>query len=468
MEWARTGQYDKNPLYRPVLHMGCIMVSGSDRPSNADRMRNLQQTVQQRIDRLRGDGKDRPSSGPAVASASTAPPFISAGTGSSQVIFSPGDPRIGSVYQRCDLHGQGSAIQVSLEILRQPCCAHLMAGVPILRNLEIRLGTGVELLRPLIRLSVQPREVCGEWLHTPGSLSSGGTILVSEVQFPLRPELFAARTGFMNLSIQVTLEDSGVTLFAVTHSLRLLPAHTIPLTAGRHDDSCWMVATSVRPDASALLPLVKTCGEALQQLAGVSSLEGYSPLRKQLADSAGDVRLNVHPILSYVHAACHALNHHLTGYVTSPPEAHAEWQRIRTIEELLISRHGNCLDYSVLTASLLEAIGLDPFVVMLPGHAIVGCSLVPQQWLGDASSLSIPLLTTFPDVASLQTFCDQPLLFIECTSLPGEADLDVLATHGLNALKAGLEQSIELANRLQPVTAVSIRAARHHGIQATP
>lgn len=372
------------------------------------------------------------------------------------------------MYERCDLHGHGSAIQISLEILRQPCCAHLIAGVPILRNLEIRLGGGVELRQPLIRLSVQPREVCGEWLHTPGPLLSGGTLLVSEVHFPLRPELLAARSGIMNLSIQVSLENSGVTLFAATQSLRLLPAHTIPLTAGRHNDSCWMVAASVRPDSSALLPLVKTCGEALQQLAGVSSLEGYWPLRQQLAASTEDARMDLHPILSYIQAACHALHHHLTGYVTSPPEVHAEWQRIRTVEELLISRHGNCLDYSVLTASLLEAIGLDPFVVMLPGHSIAGCSLVPQQWLGDSSSTALPLLTRLPDAASLQTFCDQPLLLIECTSLPGVAKLKELTSYGLQSLKVGLAQSNESADCSQPVTVVSMRAARRHGIQPIP
>jgi hypothetical protein len=439
------------------------MESGNS--SNTDRLRGLRQGVQQRLNRLRGDATDNPS---VVVPHAAAPSFIAAKTDSEQPGFAPEDPRSDCVYERCDLHGPGSAIQVSLEILQHPCCAHLTAGVPILRNLQIRMGAGVKLRQPLIRLSVQPREVCGEWHSTPGSLSSGGAVLVRQIPLPFRAELFAARSGFVNLSVQAAVEDSGVTLFAATRSLRLFPAHTIPLTAGRHGDSCWMSAVSVRPDSPALLPLVKTSGDALQQLVGKASLEGYLPLQKQLGSSAPKIGLDVKPIVDYVRAVCLALNQHLSGYVTSPPEVQPEWQRIRTAEELHISRHGNCLDYSVLTASLLEAIGLDPFVVLLPEHAIAGCSLVPLQWLGDPQLATLPLLTTVANQASLQKFCQPPFLFLECTALPTVGDLDKLVASGLQSLQVGLAKSVELAHRVQPVTVISIRAARRLGIQPIP
>jgi len=437
-----------------------------NRPSNAERLRRFRESSQRRLNHLRGDVTDSQSTVDPAVTIPAAPLFISATTSVEQPVFSPEDPRSACVYDRCDLHSPGSAIQVSLEILQNPCCAHLAAGVPILRNLQIRLVAGAELRQPLIRLSVQPREVCGDWTNTPGALSSGGTVLVRQIPLPFRTALFAVRSGFVDLSVQAVVEDSGVTLFAATRSLRMFPAHTIPLTVGRHGDSCWMSAVSVRPDSPALLPLVRTCGDALQQMDGAACLQGYISLQQQLEASPENTEVNLKPIVNAVHAACLALNQHLSGYVTAPPEVQPAWQRIRTTEEIHVSRHGNCLDYSVLTASLLEAIGLDPFIVMLPGHAIAGCSLVPQQWLGQATGATVPLLTTFSDERSLQTFCQQPVLFLECTLLPKVADLKELSTRGLESLKAGLTSSIASADGLQSVTVISLRTARHLGIRA--
>lgn len=47
-------------------------------------------------------------------------------------------------------------------------------------------------------------------------------------------------------------------------------------------------------------------------------------------------------------------------------------QRTRLPAEVLASTNAQCLEGSILFASLLEAIGLDPVLVMVPGHAFVG------------------------------------------------------------------------------------------------
>jgi hypothetical protein len=47
-------------------------------------------------------------------------------------------------------------------------------------------------------------------------------------------------------------------------------------------------------------------------------------------------------------------------------------QRVRTIEEALTYSQANCVDGTVLFASLLKAIGIDPVLVRVPGHMFSG------------------------------------------------------------------------------------------------
>ena len=47
-------------------------------------------------------------------------------------------------------------------------------------------------------------------------------------------------------------------------------------------------------------------------------------------------------------------------------------QRVRTFEDALNSSQINCVDGSVLFASLLRAINITPVLVQTPGHMFVG------------------------------------------------------------------------------------------------
>ena len=47
-------------------------------------------------------------------------------------------------------------------------------------------------------------------------------------------------------------------------------------------------------------------------------------------------------------------------------------QRVRTLDDALESSQINCVDGSVLLASLLKAININPILVRIPGHMFVG------------------------------------------------------------------------------------------------
>ena len=71
-------------------------------------------------------------------------------------------------------------------------------------------------------------------------------------------------------------------------------------------------------------------------------------------------------------------------YVNRPfsfgTDEHVSTQRILSPKQTLNESSGNCIDLTVLFASCLEALGIKPFVVLVPQHAFVGwkCESSPE------------------------------------------------------------------------------------------
>jgi hypothetical protein len=64
------------------------------------------------------------------------------------------------------------------------------------------------------------------------------------------------------------------------------------------------------------------------------------------------------------------------------PDTGTKSQRLRLPRESLADRQANCVDGTVLFASILEALSLNPAIVVLPTHVIVGWETAPEsnQW----------------------------------------------------------------------------------------
>ena len=65
------------------------------------------------------------------------------------------------------------------------------------------------------------------------------------------------------------------------------------------------------------------------------------------------------------------------------PEGGAGSQRVRLPRESLVHRQANCIDGTVLFASLLEAVSLNPAIVIIPGHAFLAWETWnedPKEW----------------------------------------------------------------------------------------
>ena len=130
------------------------------------------------------------------------------------------------------------------------------------------------------------------------------------------------------------------------------------ILSGRYSDDAATLAAFVQPQQPVLAALSRSAATILGRRTGSSSLEGYqgSPER----------------IPQIVEALCDAIHDDDIAYAVPPTSWGEHGQRVRTAEDVLEGRLGTCLDTTILMASVLEYLSIEPLIVVLPGHALVG------------------------------------------------------------------------------------------------
>jgi hypothetical protein len=160
-----------------------------------------------------------------------------------------------------------------------------------------------------------------------------------------------------------------------TRPIWLLPQTTAPLAVKDPDKDTWSDLTRylgafVTPNAPAIQGLLHAAVELVPDRQFVSYQAGGAGVAPQ------------------VKALFEALKQTGIRYVNSvlafSPDEGLSSQRVRLPRQTLESKNANCLDGTVLFASLLEAITLRPAIVLVPGHAFVAWQTDPaddQSWI---------------------------------------------------------------------------------------
>lgn len=125
------------------------------------------------------------------------------------------------------------------------------------------------------------------------------------------------------------------------------------------------IAAFVTPNHPALAQVVINASRHLEEWTGSSAFTGYQ---------AGD------PSVARMQAAALYRAVQEWGIVyNNPPASFTAGQRVRMADAVLEQHMATCLDFTILYASLAEAVGLNPLVVFIEGHAF------PGVWLEDSS-----------------------------------------------------------------------------------
>jgi hypothetical protein len=142
---------------------------------------------------------------------------------------------------------------------------------------------------------------------------------------------------------------------------------------GKSFSNAQFIARWVTPHDPAVLRLVASARRYIRN----GRLPGYG----------GSQRMDVSPqVRAQAMAIFEALKRSGVSYVTSIytfGDFTRNAQRIRLPQETLTLDTANCIDVSVAFASAIENLGMDPAIVIVPGHAFAGVRLGPeaQNWL---------------------------------------------------------------------------------------
>lgn len=198
-----------------------------------------------------------------------------------------------------------------------------------------------------------------------------------------------------------------------------------------------LLAAFVQPNTSTVESLCSQVGLLLRAEGKGSQLDGYQ------SNSRDRPYLMASALWSTV------FNERLT-YVSPPQDWALKGQRIRFPEKIIKHRAAACLDTSVLFASCLEAMGLNPIIALTKTHAFAGVWLIDERF---------PLLTTDDAMDLRKRIAMADLVVFETTLVTNDRPV---------TFKQAIDKANELLreeNETNFVMMIDIKAARARQIK---
>lgn len=209
-------------------------------------------------------------------------------------------------------------------------------------------------------------------------------------------------------------EETSKVLAETTETIEILPYNQWGGSAELPELLASFVMPN-HPETAGILPL---CAKQLEEWGRNPSLTGY------LTQDKNEAKFQMA-------AAYEVLKKMGIAYAVGQASYEEIGQKIRTPDEITAQKLGNCLDLSCFYAALLEAMGLNPILVLTKGHAYVGCWLIDCTFNNMAED----------DSAALNKRCAEgidEIMLVECTAFTAG---DALSFE--NAVKVAKDRILE-------------------------
>ena len=285
-------------------------------------------------------------------------------------------------------------IHIKLEYIHSVNYALCHSGIPVCQYVELTNESSQLLTN--VQVSCQGEYICEFQSHLIAAIQPGETVRLN--QFPVRP----------NLNKLLELTEKLPSSFDIIVDID-----------GQHDDKKafaidlmsfdqWLGTTIlpqslvafVTPNHPAINALIVKAAGILKDITGHSAFLAYQ---------SGNIN-NVKNQIAAVYAALHQSG---IIYRSVPASYEVVGQRITTPDQVLALKIGNCIELTLLFASVLESIGINCGIVLQKGHAYLAAWLVD-----DSCSYSI-----CDDASFLEKKCSRginEMLVIECTHIAQE------------------------------------------------
>lgn len=300
---------------------------------------------------------------------------------------------------------------VKIDYLKVANYAFVHNGIDLCKSLEIRFNKKDETVNDIhdVMVTCEGEYLMGYQTPVMSTVSAERTIRIKNFELRLDADKMAALTERVNTAFTLSIVADA----ASEESRREVFRQDYPIELMAYDQ--WLGTTVlpqslvsfVTPDTPAVRQLIVKAAQKLKDLSGSSSFTEYQ---------SG----NPNEVVRQVAAIFATLHEEGIVYRSMPASYEQIGQRITLPEQVLSGKLGNCIELSLLFASVLEGVGINSGIILENGHAYLGIWLV-----NDSCRYS-----TLDDAS-----------FIEKKSSKGIDEIMVIESTGITAENTSLEQS---------------------------
>ena len=224
-----------------------------------------------------------------------------------------------------------------------------------------------------------------------------------------------------------------------------------------------LLASFVRPNHPEIAVLAREAADARGRIAGEASFHAFQMPERDAEERQGVVS----SVESSITAIYETLRSRKIAYSEPPPgwDYTREGQRIRDHGVVARGGLGTCMDTTVLTAAVIEHVGLNPVLVLIPGHIFIGYWRLDPSKSGQAGVPDwYPRSPVVRDASHIRNLIEAGFLgVIETTALTvaNNASPD-------GARAEAREGRLPIGLQANDVTLIDVTAARREGVSALP
>ena len=248
--------------------------------------------------------------------------------------------------------------------------------IPLLRSVNIKNQTIGKLDDLVCSISseegfVAEKKIMLRPLEMGKSTVLGSSDLLLEPNLELLKGLQDAAKG----SITVTITNGEDVLFTNRYVIDALPANQA------HDiwENPLLLAAFVKPNSASVRAFQSYIGAAIADL--VEDHSTALPIYQQ--GDPDECKAFSRNACAAIYAALQKGTNEdpgtVYGYANPLSNVDGKCQQVRLPDEIFDKHQATCLDSSLLFASIMESLGLHPTVMIIQGHAFVGCHLLERS-----------------------------------------------------------------------------------------
>ncbi|MBR5091539.1 MAG: DUF3320 domain-containing protein, partial [Ruminiclostridium sp.] len=307
--------------------------------------------------------------------------------------------------------------------------------IPLIRGIRL-VNDGEEPFEGVIVRAAAEPEFFRPYEYTVQYVEGKRTTEISPVKLTISTELLFSLTEKTAGNIHLTAEKDG----------DILAETDIPVDVLAYDQ--WggagmmpeLAAAFCAPNHPLVSEVISSAALVLQQWTGSPSFTGYQ------SEDPNVVKQQAAAIYA-------ALQERNIAYIVPPASYEKTGQRVRLPYTVLTERHGTCLDLTLLYASCLEQIGLNPLIIIIKGHAFCGFWLEDETFADCAEDDCSALKKRAAE--GIDRIC-----VVECT--------DFVAGESTDFAHAELHALAKLDEPENFLCAVDVRRCRGSGIRPIP